>query len=233
MNNTVPVLEFEIYLIRHGQSTANVGFVEPEKMRFEDKADPVLNENGALQAQMLGKFLSDVKFDRVYSSGLRRAVQTAYAVVMHQKESVPHLIYPLLTENGTGDDYPGASREELNSISPGIELIDEWDKSAPILYFNDYKDDPAHFMRAKEVVEYLRGHHGDGEKICVVSHAAFITFLVFHLMGHEKTPAFDVSFANTGITKIEFYKPGTNKYGDVIFEYINDTSHLPPDMRTK
>lgn len=233
MSNPTPVLEFEIYLIRHGQSKANAGFSEPEKMKFSDRADPVLTEKGKVQAETLGEYLSDIDFDCVYSSGLKRAVQTASAVIRHQNEKKPHLIFPLLTENGTGDDYAGASWQELYAINPDISLIPELAHDAPILHYNDYKNEPSHFLRAKEVIDYLRSHHGDGEKICVVSHAAFVTFIVFYLMGHEKTPEFDISFANTGITKIEFYRHGTNRYGDVIFEYINDTSHLPSDMRSK
>ena len=31
---------------------------------------------------------------------------------------------------------------------------------------------------------------------------------------------------NTGVTKVTIYKKGTNKYGDIVFEFINDTSHL-------
>lgn len=233
MSEPNPVLELEIYLIRHAQSVGNAGFGDPEKLTVADKADPVLSEKGVVQAEKLGEFLSDIDFACVYSSALRRAAQTASAVVRKQKTKKKHLLFPLLTENGMNDDYIGAAWEELHSINPDAVLIPELSPDAPILHYNDYKDEPSHFQRAKETVEYFRSHHADGEKLCVVSHAAFITYIVFYLMGHEKTPAFDISFANTGITKIEFYKPGTNRFGDIIFEYINDTSHLPENMRSK
>ena len=42
----------------------------------------------------------------------------------------------------------------------------------------------------------------------------------------EKSPCFDIDFDNTGITKVTFYKQGTNKYGDTVFAFINDTAHL-------
>ncbi|MBQ8015351.1 MAG: hypothetical protein IJ264_04090, partial [Clostridia bacterium] len=58
------------------------------------------------------------------------------------------------------------------------------------------------------------------------NHAAFMTFLVFSIMGFKKSPIFDIDFHNTNITKVTFYKEGTNKYGDIVFEYINNTVHL-------
>ena len=36
---------------------------------------------------------------------------------------------------------------------------------------------------------------------------------------------FDIDFHNTGITKVVFYQKGTNKYGDIVFEKIDDTAH--------
>jgi hypothetical protein len=41
-----------------------------------------------------------------------------------------------------------------------------------------------------------------------------------------ETPFYDINFANTGITRVIFYKKGTNPYGDVVFDYINNTEHL-------
>ena len=80
--------------------------------------------------------------------------------------------------------------------------------------------------RARWVVDYLRKRYQNGEKVVLVSHAAFITNLVFVIMGLDKTePAFDIDYYNTGITRVTYYKPGTYKWGDTVFRYINDTSH--------
>lgn len=233
MSYEKPVLELEIYLIRHAQSKANAGIGDPEGLTIADRADPVLSETGLVQAEKLGEYLKDIPFSCVYSSALKRAAHTADFVVKKQNDKVKHLLMPLLTENGMGTDYEGASAEELKKIAPKASLIPELPVDAPVLFYNDYKDDDSHFLRAKEVINYLKEHHSNGEKICVVSHAAFITFVVFYLMGYEKTPAFDINFANTGVTRIQFYKPGTNRYGDIIFDYINGTNHLSENMKTK
>lgn len=220
------VVELEIYLIRHGQSNTNAGIKVHETPTIQDMADPYLTEIGVSQARALGEHLSDVDFDYVYSSALFRAERTATEVIKAQKKPQKLRILPLLTENGMGRDYAGATWEELHEINPDAHLAPDLPEDTEILFYSDHDDNASHYVRAEKVIEYFRAHHSGKEKICVVSHAAFITHIVFYLMGLKEVPSFDINFSNTGVTKIIFYKKGTNKYGDVIFDYINSTSHL-------
>ena len=131
-----------------------------------------------------------------------------------------------------GRDYEGATWQELHEINPDAHLAPDLPENTEILCYSDHDDNASHRIRAEKTIEYFRTHHKN-EKICVVSHAAFITHVVFYLMGLKELPAFDINFSNTGITKIIFYEPGTNKYGDIIFDYINSTSHLNNLPETK
>lgn len=220
------IVELEIYLIRHGQSNTNAGINVREIPTIQDMADPYLTEIGVSQAKALGQYFSDIDFDYVYSSALFRAERTATEVINAQKNRQKLRILPLLTENGMGRDYEGASWEELHEINPDAHLAPDLPEDTEILFYSDHDDNASHYIRAEKAIEYLRTHHKDKEKICVVSHAAFITHIVFYLMGLKEVPSFDINFSNTGVTKIIFYKKGTNKYGDIIFDYINSTSHL-------
>ncbi|MEG1942498.1 MAG: histidine phosphatase family protein, partial [Angelakisella sp.] len=56
-----------IYLIRHGTTDFNIDG------RFQGTMQIPLNEQGLLQARMLGEYLAPVHFDRVYTSPLIRA----------------------------------------------------------------------------------------------------------------------------------------------------------------
>lgn len=60
-----------IYIVRHGQTDWNV------KKRNQGRIDIELNENGIKQALEIKEKLSNVKFDKVYSSPLKRAYKTA------------------------------------------------------------------------------------------------------------------------------------------------------------
>ena len=61
----------KIYFIRHGESIGNA------QQRFLGHTDLDLTELGYKQAEATAEFLSDVKIDKIYSSSLMRAMNTA------------------------------------------------------------------------------------------------------------------------------------------------------------
>ena len=68
----------EIILARHGETDWNVAEV------FRGRADVELNETGINQAKLLGKHLSGVKMEAIYTSPLKRALKTAEAIADYQ-----------------------------------------------------------------------------------------------------------------------------------------------------
>lgn len=60
-----------IYLVRHGQTNLN------KKRLMQGLTDEPLNEVGISQALKMREVLKDVKFDKIYSSPLIRAIKTA------------------------------------------------------------------------------------------------------------------------------------------------------------
>ena len=63
----------DLYLVRHGQTAWNL------EKRLQGSTDNVLNDTGRRQAAELAPRLAGVKFVHIYSSGLRRAQETAAA----------------------------------------------------------------------------------------------------------------------------------------------------------
>ena len=225
MEKKKPVIELELYLIRHGQSQGNIGY-DKEDLTPQERHDPILTEKGVKQAQLAGKHLSNIDFDRVYSSGLLRAIRTATEILKEQSAEKPLYIFPHLAEAGLSDEYE-TTLERIHKINSTAILSPELDPKTPLLIPSDNKDDTGLFKRARFILEHLRENFINGEKIVLVCHAAFLTFIVFSIMGFTtETPFYDINFANTGITRVIFYKKGTNPYGDVVFDYINNTEHL-------
>ncbi|GLC36423.1 hypothetical protein PLESTM_000444800 [Pleodorina starrii] len=70
-----PAVATTLLLVRHGQTDWNA------EMRLQGHQDPPLNDVGVQQAQELSAALREEAFDAVYSSDLRRALQTAEAIV--------------------------------------------------------------------------------------------------------------------------------------------------------
>lgn len=226
MENKKPVKELELYLIRHGQSMGNAGYDGRTDLTLKEGNDPLLTEKGLSQAEKLGIYLSNIEFDRIYSSGLIRAISTADGIIRHQSAEKPLLVLPLLSEVGISPEYDGIMLEEMREFCKTVSLADGVNESSPRVCHSTFEKENEVFDRAKEVTEYLRSKYNNGEKIAVVAHAAFLTILIFQIMGFTEAPIFDIAIQNTGITKIIFYKEGTNPYGDISFEYINSTPHL-------
>ena len=65
----------KLYMVRHGQSETNLA------RRFTGWAQVNLTEKGLEDARRAGEYLKGLTFDRIYSSDLVRAVQTAQAAI--------------------------------------------------------------------------------------------------------------------------------------------------------
>lgn len=63
-----------IYIVRHGQTDWNL------EGRYQGRIDIELNETGIKQAESINEKLKDVKFDKVFSSPLKRAYKTAQII---------------------------------------------------------------------------------------------------------------------------------------------------------
>lgn len=226
MENTTPVLELELFLIRHGQSCGNAGY-DKEDLTLKEMNDPILTAKGFDQADRLGRYLSEIDFDAVYSSALLRAVLTSNGIMKYQKTKKEINLMPILCEVSINPEYHGVGLDELKEIYPLTRMAPDLAPDSPMVYHNEFHDEEGMFERAETAIEYLKAHHSSGEKVAVVAHAAFLTFFVFSLMGYKKScPIFDIDFENTNVTRVCIYKHGTNKYGDIIFKTINDTTHL-------
>ncbi len=225
METKKPIVELDLYLIRHGQSHGNVGY-EHDNITIKEANDPYLTAKGVEQAAAAGEYLKEFNFDFFYSSALLRAVQTSVEIMEKQSDKKILNIQPLLTEVGIRPEYEGVTIDEIRELWYNSQLADGVDTSKPLVYHSTFDHEEELFERAEKTMQFLLSKHKNGEKVAVVSHAAFLTVLIFYIMGLKSSPVFDIDINNTGITRVIFYKKGTNKYGDVVFKYINNTSHL-------
>jgi broad specificity phosphatase PhoE len=106
----------ELILIRHGETDWNV------EGRYQGQADPPLNRAGLDQARLLAKELRDVHLDVLYTSPLRRALQTAQ--ILADRLNVPLHLEPRLMEIHQGD-WQGRLRAEISARYP--ELFRRWE----------------------------------------------------------------------------------------------------------
>ncbi|MBQ2812142.1 MAG: histidine phosphatase family protein [Clostridia bacterium] len=225
MENSQPIVELDLYIIRHGESMCNAGYGR-EDITFKEGQDPVLTEKGIAQAVAAGEFLKDISFDEFYASPMLRAARTATEIMKSRYENLPLHIMPELCEVGVHPDYKGVEIDEIREFAPNAVYAEGTDTAETRMRYDTHEENDKVNERARFVIDYLRTRYKSGEKVVLVSHAAFITNLVFVIMSLDKqAPAFDIDYNNTGITRVTYYKPGTYKWGDTVFRYINSTAH--------
>lgn len=146
----------DIVLLRHGKTESNL------KGYFAGSLDNELCREGREQIAGLKEVLHKVKFDCVYCSPLKRAIETA----------------EILEVNYTTDDrlremnfglFEGLSYKEISNRYP-IES-DEWKKD-----FVNYRTPEGEslldvYNRAKSFIEDIKGKH---QKILVITHQGVI-----------------------------------------------------------
>lgn len=178
-----------VLLIRHGETDWNT------TGRWQGRAPVPLNETGLEQSDRLARYLAaqGPRLDALYSSDLKRAVQTAEAVAASLGLDVrPE---PRLREIDLGD-WQGLTREEA----------ERWDGERYTVYASDRRQHPIPNgesweqvqTRARAVFDNLTAHHA-GQTIGLVSHGGTIGRLIESLFAGIERP----SLSNTSITILE------------------------------
>lgn len=94
----------DIYIVRHGQTLFN--YLE----RVQGWSDSPLTDLGVRQGKAVGEYLSKVSFDAIYSSDLKRAIDTARYIRKQQEVQVEIQETKLLREAYYGG-FEGGSEE--------------------------------------------------------------------------------------------------------------------------
>lgn len=145
----------DIYLVRHGQTQWNL------EKRLQGATDNVLNDTGRRQAAELAQRLAGVPFSHIYSSGLRRAQETAAAFAGH----TPVTALPALNERSFGK-FEGIFEDQRDAA-----LFAEFGKRGNVL--DDALDGGESLQsqadRVKAAVRQITTRHTAGS-IAIVAH---------------------------------------------------------------
>lgn len=180
-----------IGLIRHGETLWN------RNGRWQGQAPVPLNEEGEQQAKLLAAYLAAQRDDAVviYSSDLRRALQTAHAIAA--RLSIPVIPDRLWREIDVGE-WQGLTVEEVRA----------WDPERLALVATDPERQPRPGGESWEQV----GERGlqallalpkahPGERVLVVTHGGLIRSVLNRLIPQED-PRFIVD--NTSVTELVY-----------------------------
>ena len=107
-----------IYIVRHGQTEMN------NRKALQGRSDVPLDETGFAQAHAAAEKLRDIRFDRVYTSPLIRAIQTAKIIVPYAE--------PVMDDRLIEMDYGPYEGCDLTRLPPEI-----------MTFFSDFVHNPA------------------------------------------------------------------------------------------
>ena len=203
----------EIYLIRHAEAEGNL------YRRTHGQYDSLLTPLGLRQRDALEKRFEAVPIDACFSSDLTRACMTAQAICrpknlpLHRCPEFREVCFGVWEDHTFGYidhfDMPAMDRFRLDPRSlrvPGGERFEEY---------------TGRFIG--KLTEIAREY--DGKTVAVFSHGAVLRGVLMELFGFGEggpVPVCD----NTGVSHI-YYENGVFRA-----DYINDNSHLPPELST-
>jgi probable phosphoglycerate mutase len=192
----------ELLLVRHA---------EPERIEDADgPADPPLQERGRRQAEALAAWLVPERLDGVWSSPLRRAMETAAPV------AAAHAVDVVI------DDELAEFDREATSYIPYEELKATRDERFLAMVegrLENYDIDPATFQA--DVVAAIERviAANPGKVVAVVCHGGVINAYLAHVLGIDKLLFFEPAY--TSISRVVAARTGERSVAS-----LNERAHL-------
>ncbi len=195
----------ELLLIRHALPVRREGTTGP--------ADPALSPEGVAQAELLAGYLATERVDAIYSSPLRRALETAAPVAASQGLEV-------VVEDAVA---------EFDRLATGYIPIEEikaaggdaWQEFIANPWSADATDETLEEFNAVLVaaIERLIASHR-GDRIAVVCHGGVINGYLGHVLGQPTTSG----FFYPNYTSI--HRVAAASSGQRTLVTLNETAHL-------
>jgi broad specificity phosphatase PhoE len=159
-----------IYLVRHGRTDWN------DLKLIQGHIDILLNLEGQTSAQELARELKKIKFDKIYSSDLLRAKETAQIIALEHKLKVETT--EALRERNYGP-FQGEPRERLAEIDRILETLTDGQRYS-YTHNGVVESDKEMMTRFMAFIKELAVAH-PGKTILVATHGGVIRTFLTHL----------------------------------------------------
>jgi broad specificity phosphatase PhoE len=197
----------ELILVRHGETVWNV-----EKI-YRGRADVELDEVGIKQAELLGKYLSNWELEAIYSSPLKRALETANIIARYHKIGV--YIGDGLIDFDYGE-WQSLPEQEVRRLYPA--LLDKWHNNPHEIRMPGGESLADVRERAAGIVDDVLSKYGGS--VVLASHRVVNKVLICSLLGLDNSYFWNIKQDVGGITIFNYVD------GRFVLTRHNDTSHL-------
>ena len=183
-----------LYLVRHGETAAT------EKGKICGQSDISLNEEGFMQANVLGSWFTDMDISSIFSSPLARTVQTADAIAKAIKMPT-YFKHSGLIEKKEGD-WEGKTYWQIRDEDQ--KTWEKWSKD-PIDFSPPGGESVRDFVsRTDRALKDLITNYETGNRIVLTTHAGVIKAIVMNCLNIPADNFFRIDIPPASITKIEY-----------------------------
>jgi broad specificity phosphatase PhoE len=197
-----------VVLLRHGETEWN------RVERFRGRIDVELNQMGQRQALAVARRLSAWQIEAIYSSPMKRALQTAQPVAEACGLDVAILEETIDVDYGA---WAGLSAEEARALYP--EVYGTWVHTPLLTQFPQGENLQQVQTRSWSALEETCSAH-EGGAILLVSHVVVNRVLICAALGLVDDAFWKIGQDNAAISVLE----GANGHYRVLL--LNDTCHL-------
>ena len=223
-------MTIRLVLVRHGLSSFNAkGLIQGRT------DDSLLTDEGYEQALKAGKALSKINFDKIYSSPLVRAAETAKTIKKSLNKEKDIIFDKNLLEVDL-NEWSGLKIDEIKNNFPEIYPIWKNDPENLILKRSEnktYKPIQELFDQAHNFIEDILKIYLDEDdvNILVVGHNAILRCLILLLIGKPKQGFRKIRLENASFSILNI--SSHNKSIKTQIECLNQTSHLNKNIPNK
>lgn len=199
-----------IFIARHGETEYNrTGRIQGRGINVS------INDTGKRQAKAIAEALRDTKINHIFSSSLKRSIETADIVSSHL--NVPVQSYPELDEMNFGI----IEGKPINEIGSQLEELHSNWKSGQTGFALDNGESPDDVLeRVLMRMDELTREHS-GKNVLYVLHGRLIRILLAHWLEYGLSAMHRIEHQNGALYHLQLN--GNSKYESV---YLNNTDHL-------
>ena len=216
-------MTLRLVLVRHGLSSFNAkGLIQGRT------DDSLLTDEGYEQARKAGQALSNIDFDKIYSSPLVRAAETAKTIKKSLNKQRDIVFDKNLLEVDLSE-WSGLKIDEIKNKFPEIYPVWKNDPENLILKKNNgktFKPIQELFDQATNFIEDILKTYLEEKdaNILIVGHNAILRCLILLLLGKPKQGFRKIRLENASLSIINI--SSHNKTFKSQIECLNQTSHL-------
>ena len=212
-NITSQIGDSRIFLIRHGETNWN------KEGRFQGQIDIPLNDNGKNQARKTFEYLSNISFNKAFSSSMHRPYETAQIILQNNKDLKIEKI-DALVEISHGL-WEGKLESEIRDNWP--KLLENWHNKPEKVIMPEGESIKDVSERSIEAFNNICLSQKDNDLTLLVAHDAVNKTLICNILGLNYSNIWMIKQGNGGITVIDLFNDPSKP---PVISALNITTHL-------